>query len=151
MRNCRKHSFRGQPEDRHSEGCRDIFAAELFFEATHNSLEGSIYTAATETDSFLVSWEKVNPVGNTEFEINFQVELYFDGTIDIRWGTGAYPDSRSMNVHLEDSCSANYFYAGAYGDLFIADGSKYTGYEAESWPSNQCRRFVGGYQNNHID
>lgn len=94
---------------------------------------GEIY-ASTAGSSFVVSWEGASH-WNQENTMNFQVALFPNGAIEVRWGEGDLPPGKSIVSGVEDDGLG--ITTPATGAPFEAGGQTQFGV----WPSNQCRRF----------
>jgi hypothetical protein len=65
-------------------------------------LEGTAYYA-TIGDTFVISFENARFFAQVEgSDLNFQVALYADGRVELRWGEGSITDSGSIASGLED-------------------------------------------------
>jgi hypothetical protein len=87
-------------------------------------------------DAFIISYEglDVYPPKIDRLNLYFQVALYPNGDVEIRWGQGSLLDPSSVAAGLEDGDLA----VPATVDPFEADGVTAVG----AWPENQCRIFV---------
>lgn len=115
-----------------SDDCkRRIVSAYLF---DKKGYRGSIYKSSNNKDYILISWEDVIPLDdiNSSFRVNFQVVLYADGRIEMRWGTGFYPTSHQMAAFLYGDCPSRLERA------FLGPGRT----EFGEWPTDQCRMFL---------
>lgn len=111
-------------------------------QADFGSSFGLIYTAQVE-NAFVISWEGVVLFNEgPQNAVNFQVSLFENGNVELRWGEGNSLDGR-FAAGLEDDPVG--VLVPATGPPF--DGSSGAGISSQ-WPRNQCRLFVvvnGGY------
>jgi hypothetical protein len=102
------------------------------------SIAGMIFVA-TVGNAFVVSWEGVpafSAPADSQVRRNFQVALYSNGDIELRWGM--VDNFSPIAAGLEDNVAL--VAVPASGFPFGAGGV------SSEWPTNQCRRFsaVGG-------
>lgn len=102
--------------------------------AQHN-LKGQAYYASVG-DAFIISFEGVG-FANFQDELNlfFQVALYADGRVELRWGSGFFRLHQSVAAGLEDEDLA----VPVTGWPFESAGVTAIG---GNWPTGQCRLFV---------
>jgi len=120
---------------------RQIIVAKLFtFDGSAGSYEGSVYAAAVGPDLFVISWENVIPQGDPTMKTSYEILLFSDGRVHLRWGEGAYPNTHRLGASLIHECGDKYKgVAYPMGDPFVTGGF-FTEYGV--WPTNQCRAFL---------
>lgn len=97
------------------------------------AFKGPVYFLSSEA-SAIFSWENVqaDDGSNDPYFLNFQTEIYADGSFEFRWGEGAYANQYQVLSGFTDTC--NNYRSGVTGYPFefgiIATGV---------WPTNQCR------------
>lgn len=100
------------------------------------SYSGEIWTLATASEKFVVSWENVSWNQNCcDDLINAQATLYANGNVEICWGSGSIADAFIFSGIWDLSQGYSDIDFPMRGDPFWETG------QAEIWPSNQCRTF----------
>lgn len=107
------------------------------------TLEGSAYVV-TIGDAFVISFEGVAFYQQGKGDLNFQVALYADGRVELRWGEGSLTGSSSIASGLEDFDLAVPTTGGPFEAAGVAtlEGG---------WPTNQCLMFVPAADGNYTE
>mmetsp|Transcript_28457 Transcript_28457/g.43018 ORF Transcript_28457/g.43018 Transcript_28457/m.43018 type:complete len:289 (-) Transcript_28457:1446-2312(-) len=72
---------------------------------------GDVFTVYNKEDeSFIISRESaISFQGSADmYSSNFQIVLFANGNIEIRWGVGIYPSSHYLIAIVADSCTTSY-------------------------------------------
>lgn len=118
-----------------------IAVAQTHLDATTG---GSVYTAQVDDAYMVVSWEGVPFIGDgPENGLNFQVVLYANGDVEMRWGEGTPKGLPSFPFRIAAGLD------GILGTVFNFAGTPVTGSPfdglsglSDDWPLHQCRMFV---------
>lgn len=110
-----------------------------FWDDLHTRASGRVHALATSSGSYVIQWSHISKYTGssttTEYDLNFQVELYADGSFEFRYGT--------MDNHTADSTSC-YPTRDCRGD---ADGASATiGYQNLAGTRGSLLHFGGGSQ-----
>lgn len=105
-------------------------------------LTGTVYTAYdAEEESFLISWEDVSTADFEEssYSMNFQIVLFSDGRIEMRWGEGIYPSLYELIAIVATPCLGEFYPIDV--EPFVNKVGPAMATDQGFWPSNQCAIF----------
>mmetsp|Transcript_30306 Transcript_30306/g.46268 ORF Transcript_30306/g.46268 Transcript_30306/m.46268 type:complete len:1197 (+) Transcript_30306:126-3716(+) len=103
---------------------------------------GSLFTAYDDKErSFTVSWENVSFGAPSNYNWNFQIVLFADGRIEVRWGDGIYPSIYQLLSLVAVPCQNHFFPMNAEPFLTSKPSKSNRLTEYGIWPSNQCALF----------
>lgn len=112
-----------------------------FWDDLHTRSTGRVHALATDSGSYIFQWSHISKVTGSssteprEYDLNFQVELYADGSFEFRYGTMDNHTATASNCYPTDDC---------VGD---ANGASATiGYQNTTGSMGQLLHFGGGSQ-----
>jgi len=91
---------------------------------------GELYVYGT-AEEFVVSWENILPFADSNDIVNFQITLFPNGNLELRWGQGRTLPEGMFGVMRYDSTIIPV--SGFPFDKFGTAGE---------WPLNTCRGFI---------